>query len=128
MTKILILMTGGAIGTFLRYSASGLVHKHIKTIFPFGTMAVNLTGALVIGFLWGLLDIEEMHTNVKNFLFIGILGGFTTFSSFALESMNLFRDGEVKFAIINILVSNLAGIVLVFLGFFLAKYLINLVR
>lgn len=128
MTKFIFLAAGGAIGTVLRYSLSGYTYKVSNGVFPWGTLAVNLAGSFVIGLLWGFLEIENLSSNVRNFLFIGILGGFTTFSTFALESLNLFRDGEVKLALANILASNILGIVLVFAGFFIGRYIVNLIR
>ena len=128
MTKVILLATGGALGTVLRYALSGLTYRFTGGIFPWGTLAVNLTGSFAIGFLWGIFEAENMSPQMRNFLFIGILGGFTTFSTFALESLNLFRDGEVRLAITNVLASNFLGIVLVFIGFFLSKYIINLMK
>ncbi len=128
MTKFLLLAAGGAIGTILRYSLSGFTYRFFSGVFPWGTLAVNLTGSLIIGLLWGFFEIENISSNVRNFIFIGILGGFTTFSTFALESLNLFRDGEVKLALTNILASNILGIVLVFFGFIIARNIINLVK
>ncbi len=128
MTKILLLIAGGAIGTLARYGISGLTHKFMEGVFPWGTLMVNLTGALIIGFIWGLWETERISSNVRTFVFIGILGGYTTFSSYALETLNLFRDGETKLALVNILASNILGILLVFLGFVAAKGLINLIR
>lgn len=128
MTKFILLAAGGAIGTILRYSISGFTYRFFNGFFPWGTLAVNLTGSFIIGLLWGFFEIENISSNVRNFIFIGILGGFTTFSTFALESLNMFRDGEVKLALTNILASNILGIVLVFLGFIIARNIINLVR
>lgn len=128
MTKFILLAAGGAIGTVLRYSLSGLTYRAFNGIFPWGTLAVNLAGSFIIGLLWGLFEIETISSNVRNFVFIGILGGFTTFSTFALESFNLFRDGEVKLALTNLLVSNVFGILLVFAGFLTARYIINIIR
>jgi CrcB protein len=128
MTKFILLAAGGAIGTILRYSLSGFSYRFFNGVFPWGTLAVNLTGSFIIGLLWGLFEIENISSNVRNFIFVGILGGFTTFSTFAIESLNLFRDGEVKLALTNILASNIIGIVLVFLGFIIARNIINLVR
>lgn len=128
MTKVLILAAGGAIGTLMRYSLSGLTHRAVSGMFPWGTLAVNLTGSLFIGLLWGLFEIQNISSNVRTFLFIGILGGFTTFSTFALESLHLMRDGEIKLALSNVLVSNMLGILLVFAGFLASKYIINLIR
>ena len=128
MTKILLLIAGGAIGTLARYGISGLTHKVAEGVFPWGTLMVNLTGAFIIGLLWGLWETEKISSNVRTFVFIGILGGYTTFSSYALETLNLFRDGETKLALINILASNFLGLLLVFLGFIAAKGLISLIR
>lgn len=121
MLKILLLISGGAIGTLARYSLSGVVHRWFGSSFPFGTLAVNLIGSFIIGLLWGMFERESLTPNVRSFLFVGVLGGFTTFSSFSLETLNLFRDGETKWALMNILANNLIGLLLVFAGFTLAR-------
>ena len=128
MTKILLLAAGGAIGTLLRYSLSGLTYKLFNGVFPWGTLFVNLAGSFAIGFLWGFFDIENLSSNIRNFIFIGVLGGFTTFSTFALENFSMFRDGQIKLALSNIIASNIIGIALVFAGFLLSKYIINAIR
>ena len=112
----------------LRYSLSGLTYRFFDTVFPWGTLFVNLAGSFVIGLLWGIFDIENLSPNIRNFIFIGILGGFTTFSTFALENFSLFRDGEIKLALSNIMASNILGIILVFAGYLLSKHIINLIR
>ncbi len=128
MTKIILLAAGGAIGTLLRYTLSGLTYKVLDGTFPWGTLLVNLAGSFAIGLLWGFFEIENLSPNIRNFIFIGVLGGFTTFSTFTLESFNLFRDGEIKLVLLNLLASNILGIALVFIGFLLSKYIINLIR
>ena len=128
MTKIILLLTGGAIGTLARYGLSGLTHKYFEGTFPLGTLMVNLAGSLIIGLIWGLWESNNIPTGMRTFIFIGILGGFTTFSSYALETITMFRDGEMKMAIINILASNILGLLLVFLGFVAARGLINIIR
>ena len=128
MLNLVYVATGGAVGSLLRYSLSGMVQRASGSMFPWGTLSVNLAGSFVIGLLWGFFEVENLSPNVRNFIFIGVLGGFTTFSTFALENMNLFRDGEIKLAISNMLASNILGIALVFAGFFISKYLINLLR
>jgi CrcB protein len=126
MLKYVYLVLGGASGTVLRYWVSGLPHKIYDGIFPWGTLVVNLTGSLLIGFAWGLLGRESISVNVRTFLFIGVFGSFTTFSTFTFESLNLIRDGNIKFALINMLVSNIFGVLLVFAGYVLSKMLLNL--
>jgi CrcB protein len=127
MTKALLVLSGGAIGSLLRYSVSGLAHKYYGAVFPYGTLAVNLIGSFLIGLLWGLFESFNISSNVRSFLFIGILGGFTTFSSYSLETLNLLRDGELKLAFANILANNILGLLLVFLGFIAAKGVNNIV-
>jgi CrcB protein len=128
MTKVILLAAGGALGTMLRYSLSGLTYKFMDGVFPWGTLLVNLAGSLAIGFLWGYFEAENLSSNIRNFIFIGIIGGFTTFSTYALESLNLFRDGEIKLALSNILASNILSLLLVVAGFMLSKYIVNLMR
>ena len=126
--KFLLLAVGGAIGTLLRYAVSGYTYNLLVGVFPWGTLMVNLIGSLLIGFLWGLSEIQNIPPDVRTFIFIGILGGFTTFSTFTLESFNLFREGEARLALIYILASNVLGIALVFAGFTMSKVMMNLLR
>ena len=128
MVKYILLATGGAIGTILRYSMSGLTYRLVNSVFPWGTIVVNLTGSFAIGLLWGFFEINNISSNMRNFIFIGVLGGFTTFSTYALESLSLFRDGEIKLAMTNLLISNVCGLLLVFAGFMLSKFIINLIK
>lgn len=128
MIKILLLLTGGAIGTLARYSLSGLAQKLTTGTFPMGTLVVNMVGSFIIGLLWGLWEDSQIQSNTRTFIFVGVLGGFTTFSSFMLESLNLYRDGDVKMALLNILVHNILGIVLVILGFIVARSLTNFAK
>jgi CrcB protein len=128
MVKVLLLTGGGAIGTLLRYALSGLTYRFFDGVFPWGTLFVNLSGSFAIGFFWGIWEIEGLSSHVRNFIFIGILGGYTTFSTFALENFHLFRDGEIKIALSNILASNILGIALVFIGFLISKHTINFIR
>ncbi len=128
MIKYILLATGGAIGTILRYSMSGLTYRMVNSVFPWGTIIVNLSGSFAIGLLWGYFEFQNISSNMRNFIFIGMLGGFTTFSTYALESLNLFRDGEIKLAMTNLLLSNICGLLLVFAGFMLSKFLINLIK
>lgn len=116
MYKILILLAGGGIGTVARYVVSDYTHKYYLGNFPLGTLAVNMLGSLIIGLLWGLFDTESMSHHLRVFLFIGILGGFTTFSSYALESYNMFKDGELKLALLNVMANNVLSIGMVLVG------------
>ncbi|MBN2282037.1 MAG: fluoride efflux transporter CrcB [Candidatus Marinimicrobia bacterium] len=123
--KILYVAIGGSIGAILRYLVSGMAFKIFEKMFPWGTLSVNLIGAAIIGFLYTVFEYYEVDSNLRAFLFVGILGAFTTFSSFCLESVNLIRDGEYKYAALNILVSNISGILLVIAGILLAKVILT---
>jgi CrcB protein len=87
---------GGFAGAVLRYAMGGLVHRHLPlSTFPYGTLSVNLLGCLLIGALAGLADSRQLFApELRAFLFIGVLGGFTTFSTFGFESFAMARDGE----------------------------------
>ncbi|MDY6958865.1 MAG: fluoride efflux transporter CrcB [Halobacteriota archaeon] len=124
--RFLLIAAGGAIGALSRYAISVTTWKRISGSFPFGTLFVNLIGAFVIGLLWGFAENKDFSSDMHSFLFVGILGSFTTFSTYSLETLNLFRAGNTGLALINILVINLLGITLAFLGFVTSRYLISL--
>lgn len=101
--KYVLIFLGGGIGAALRYWMQGVVYGRTGTDFPYGTMAVNVLGCLVIGLL--MISLEERFLAVPSlrlFLTIGILGGFTTFSSFSYETLALVRDGEFLRALANV--------------------------
>lgn len=126
--KIILIGIGGAIGSVLRYMVCGLDYKFSNGIFPVGTLVVNLTGSLIIGFLWGIFEQAAISSHLRMFVFMGVLGGYTTFSTFAIENFNLFRDGEKNIAFFNILLSNLGGLALVFIGYVLSKIFISFMK
>ena len=117
MLRLFLLLAGGGAGTVLRYWLSTMTYRASGGIFPTGTLAVNLGGSLAVGCLWALFEKGALTPNARLFLLTGLLGGFTTFSTFTLENFSLLRDGELKLAAANVLVSNVAGIFLVFAGF-----------
>lgn len=119
----MLIALGGAFGALLRYGVSGLTHRLAGASFPWGTLAVNLLGCLLIGFLWAFSEKVQLSPGVRLLVFTGVLGAFTTFSTFGLESFNLFREGEVGRGIVNILASNVLGLGCVFLGFIAARLL-----
>ena len=118
----LYLITGGAIGTLFRYIIAQAIQRNAQTLFPWGTLCVNLTGSFAIGILWALLEPFHSSHPLRLFLIIGLLGGFTTFSSFSMETIVLFKAGEIKNALLYILSSNIGGISLAFLGYLLTMY------
>ena len=118
MKGVLLVALGGAIGSVARFKLSGLVlHHTIDWRFPAGTFAVNVIGCLVAGLLGGLAERHHYFTpDVRMLLFTGLLGGFTTFSAFGLETMLLLKRGEVMIATANIVLSVIAGLVALWVG------------
>ncbi len=128
MVKILLILSGGALGALGRYALSGAVYRVAGALFPWGTLCVNLLGCYLIGLLWELSEFYTIGPATRSFLFIGVLGAFTTFSTFGLETVNLVRDNELSRALGNLLLSNGLGILLVFAGLWTAKAFIPLFR
>lgn len=118
MTKLFIIGIGGFIGSVSRYLVSGLAQSISKSIsFPYGTFVVNMIGCFFIGLLAHLSDARGLFSDSSRaFVFIGILGGFTTFSAFSNETFNLFHDGETSSAMLNIIGQVVIGLGSVWFG------------
>lgn len=128
MLKFLFLFIGGGTGALSRYILTLFVNRTLISELPFGTIIVNLLGSFLIGVLFGLTELKPIPPELKAFVFLGFLGGFTTFSTFMLESLNLLRGKELGLAFINIILSNIAGLVLVFGGYFISHLVIEKVK
>lgn len=125
MIKLLAVALGGAIGSSGRYLISLAVESMSNSKFPFETLAANLIGCFLIGILWGYFERLSISNEFRLFLFTGILGGFTTFSTFARENIQLFKVGEPMAAVTYILVSNVIGVGLVAAGFVISTHLMH---
>ena len=125
MLKLIIIGAGGTIGAVLRYLVSGVIQNSIQNAaFPYGTMAVNLLGCLLIGIGGGLMASRQLFSpEMRAFLFIGILGSFTTFSTFSLETFNLVKSGQNSVALIYLGLSIFTGLLAVYLGFIISKFI-----
>jgi len=116
--SVLYVALGGALGSVSRYLVGTWAQTASKSIdFPYGTLTVNLIGCFIIGFLSHLAETRGVFTpETRSLVFIGVLGGFTTFSSFGNDSINLLRDGETFNALANISANVILGLALVWLG------------
>ena len=120
--KAVWVMLGGSLGAGLRYGVTLLCVRWFGPGFPVGTLAVNLTGCFLIGVVMALAERTSLVTPAIRLFFVtGFLGGLTTFSSYAWESVNAFRSAGLGTAWINVLANNLAGLGLVLAGFWVAR-------
>ncbi len=111
--------SGGFIGALARYGLSGLVHRQVPfATFPYGTMAVNLLGCCASGVIAGLAESRQLFgPEFRTFALIGVLGGFTTFSTFGYETFAMLRDAEYLRVAANVGVHVVLGLALVWLGY-----------
>lgn len=130
MGMYIFLAIGGALGTIARYWLSGLTAQVIGETFPWGTLVVNVTGSFVIGFFATLTGPDGrlyIASEGRQFVLVGLCGGYTTFSSFSLQTLNLINDGEWALAGANISLSVVLCLVAVWAGFAAAN-LINTMK
>jgi CrcB protein len=122
MQKIGLIGLAGLVGTLGRYWLSDLVARRYGETFPVGTLLVNIVGCFLAGLLFYLLS-ERFQTSetLQAIVLVGILGGFTTFSSFGLQTFALIRHGELSLAALYIVASNIGGILMAWAGYSLAK-------
>lgn len=124
MRNYLIVFLGAGTGGAMRYSVNMFALKLLGTGFPFGTLAVNILGSLLMGVLFGLFSTiwELTHAGMRLFLATGVLGGFTTFSAFSLDAALLYEQGHLALAMGYIVASVGLALAGLFLGMALARY------
>jgi len=123
MTRtILLIGIGGALGSILRYLTSVVVSKYFQSAFPWATFTANILGCLIIGIILGLFEKQQItNPDLKFFLITGFCGGYTTFSAFAAENVNLFQSGNSLMAFAYIAVSVVVSLFAVWVGLSLMK-------
>ena len=122
MQKTILIALAGLVGTLLRYWLSGYVARQYGETFPWGTMAVNLIGCFAAGALFYATEERFLiNPTLRTVIMIGLLGGFTTFSSYGLQTFTLLRDGEYILATLNVVTSNVLGLFMVWAGYTLGK-------
>jgi len=122
MQKTILIAFAGLVGTLIRYWLSGLVARQYGEAFPWGTLVVNLIGCFLAGAIYYLSDERFLISpTLRNIILIGLLGGLTTFSSYGLQTFTLLRDGEIGLATLNIAVSNVLGLFMVWAGYVVSK-------
>lgn len=126
--ELIAIFIGGGIGAVSRFALARWVNESVNVIFPLGTLAVNMIGCFVIGVAFGLFGEFAVPNNARAFVITGFLGGFTTFSSFGLETVNLIRAGEYAMAALNASLSVAVGFAFVGLGMLAARSISGLVK
>ena len=122
MRAIILVALGGATGSVFRYLTSIFVNKHFNTIFPIATFTTNFLGCFIIGLLLGVFEKQQLANNDLKFLLVtGFCGGYTTFSTFAYENVNLFNSNNSATAFVYIAASILVSLFAVWLGLAVTK-------
>ncbi len=120
--KIFVIFIGGGIGSVFRYLMSGWVYSFLGADFPYGTFSVNILGSFIIGFFLTLAEDRFLVSpELRAFLAIGILGGFTTFSTFTYETLGLFKEGSFFIGATNILASVAVALIAAWFGNLLGR-------
>ena len=125
ITKIILVMVGGGLGSLSRYGLTLLAANYIGVSFPWGTLLANLIGCFLIGVGFALADINLLSPSGRLFFMTGFLGGLTTFSTFALETVTATRAGIKAIALANFLINNLGGMILVGVGMWLTQFVLK---
>jgi len=125
LRQALLVGAGGFLGSAFRFLAGGFVHRFTPaSTFPYGTLTVNVLGCLAIGFLGGMLEVRQaLGPGERLFLIVGVLGGFTTFSSFAYETLGLVHGADFGRALANVGASLILGLSAAWLGYAAAQAL-----
>jgi CrcB protein len=121
MQQVLFIALGGSLGAVARYGVSSYVLTTVSEIFPWGTLIVNLSGSFLMGVVIELFEHTIVPPNLRSLITIGFLGAYTTFSTYSMETVNLLRDGEVRLATTNFLLSNVLACLLFILGLYCSR-------
>jgi len=123
MLQILLIAIGGAFGSVSRYLASTHIHLWLPRNFPYGTLIVNITGSLIMGFLFTFLlnRFDGVGDYLRSLLLIGFLGGYTTFSSFSIETINLLENGDILAGLMNAILSVVLCLLFTWVGVLIGR-------
>jgi len=122
MLNYLVISLGAALGGVFRYGLASFIQNKVESFFPYGTLIVNITGSFVLGFIMYYLDEKDfLSPEMRLFLTVGLCGGFTTFSTFSYETLNLIRNSQFLLATTNVLVSVFLCLIAIYLAYIVSK-------
>jgi fluoride exporter len=122
LIRYVIVFIGSGFGGAARYWLSSFIHRYFPPYFPLGTLVINILGSLILGLMiFGLDDKELINPSMKLFIGIGFCGGFTTFSTFSLETFNLIKDAEFLLAGMNLLLSIIVSLIGIYIAYLLSR-------
>ncbi len=122
MINYLVVSIGAALGGGLRYWFSGFVYKFLPATFPYGTLIINIAGSFILGIVMFYLNEKEMISHeVRLFLTVGFCGGFTTFSTFSYETINLIKDAQYMGAAFNVFLNVALSLLGIFLAYIISR-------
>ncbi|VVC76875.1 Putative fluoride ion transporter CrcB [Aquicella siphonis] len=123
MLNMLIAGMGGFVGTIMRYALNNAIYKWLDSpLYPYGTLTINLLGCFLIGLTASLAESRiSLTPETRIFIQIGLLGGFTTFSTFGYETFTLLRDGQFVLGLGNVILQVTIGLIAVWLGYYLGQ-------
>jgi CrcB protein len=122
MYRYLIVSGGAALGGALRYWLSSFVYKFVPENFPYGTLTVNVIGSFILGFvMYALFEKDLISQDMRLFLTVGFCGGFTTFSTFSLETVNLIKNSEIMMASVNVLLNIALCLAVTYIAYILSQ-------
>jgi CrcB protein len=125
LNNLLLIASGGALGALARFGISKFIGKIIGGAFPWGTLTANFIGLFIIGVLFEFFERSILPQSMRYLITIGFLGALTTFSTYGLETLLLMKNGHIRMAIFNILLSNIGGLICVGAGMLLSRFLIK---
>lgn len=122
MINYIVISVGAAIGGAFRYGLASFIQKRVESFFPYGTLIVNILGSFALGFIMYYLDEKEiLSPQMRLFLTVGLCGGFTTFSTFSYETLNLMRNSQFLLASANVLGNVFICLIAIYLAYIFSK-------
>lgn len=127
MKTMFYIAVGGGLGALIRFVVTKYMQIYVPSL-PLGTLFVNATGSLIMGFCFFIFDEKMPNNTMQFFVLIGFLGAYTTFSTYALETVQLVKNNDVSMAVLNVLFNNALSLAMLVIGMFAAKLILRVIQ